>query len=369
MVYIISFIITFLLAIGITPLVIKTAKKYKIVDIPKEDRKIHKSPKPLLGGLAIFLSFIIVLLYFIVFTDYAFGEFTRIKNLFGLIVGGVIIMVGGYLDDKYNFKPWQQLISPILACLFVIGFGIGINYISHPFHGLIYLDKYYWVLFWKNGIPYTITLFADIFTFIWLMIMMYTTKFLDGLDGLVSGIGGIGGLIIFFLSITAISNQPETALISIIFAAACFGFLVFNFNPAKIFLGEGGSLFIGFMLGSLAIVSGGKIATTLLILGIPLLDAVWVVLRRVIIEKKSPFKGDKRHLHHRLLEAGLTHRQAVLILYFITLSFGVAALFSQGFGQWLALAVLVFEMLIIAGVVIFYEKRIKLKKYEKKLHF
>jgi len=146
----------------------------------------------------------------------------------------------------------------------------------------------------------------------------------------------------------------------LIFAAACLGFLVFNFNPAKIFLGEGGSLFVGYILGILAIVSNGKIAVTLLILGIPLLDAAWVILRRIFIEKKSPFKGDKKHLHFRLLDAGLTQRQAVLLLYFITFSFGLAALFSQSFGQWLALIVLAFEMIIIGAVVVFYEKS---KKY------
>ena len=181
----------------------------------------------------------------------------------------------GVVDDKYGLKPHESIWGPILAAVCILMAGIRVGTITNPFGGLITFVG--WI-----GI---------VVTFLWLVGMMYTTKFLDGLDGLVSGIGGIGGLIIFFLSITAISNQPETALISIIFAASCIGFLVFNFNPAKIFLGEGGSLFIGFMLGSLAIVSGGKIATTLLILGIPLLDAVWVVLRRIIVEKKSPFKG------------------------------------------------------------------------------
>lgn len=357
--YPIIFLITFFLSALITILAIKTSKKYGIVDIPKGERKIHTEPKPLLGGLAIYLSFTLVLLYFIGFTDHAVGDFIRYKNLFGIIVGGLILMIGGFLDDKYNLKPWQQIFSPILACITVIGFGIGINYISHPLQGLIYLNQYYWVLFWHNGTPYTITLFADLFTFIWLMIMMYTTKFLDGLDGLVTGIGGIGGLIVFFLSLTAISNQPETALIALIFAAACLGFLIFNFNPAKIFLGEGGSLFIGYLLGILAIVSNGKIAVTLLILGIPLLDAVWVVARRVFIERKSPFKADRKHLHFRLLDAGLTQKQTVLLLYFITFSFGLAALYSQSFGQWLALLILIFEMLIICAVVVFYNKKKK----------
>ena len=182
--------------------------------------------------------------------------------------------------------------------------------------------------------------------------MMYTTKLLDGLDGLVSGISAIGAIIIFLLTTMTKYYQPDTALLSLIFSACCIGFLIFNFNPAKIFLGEGGSLFTGFMLGVLSIISGGKIATALLIMGIPILDAAWVILRR-IFEGKSPFKtADRKHLHFRLLDLGMNQKQTVIFMYFLSAGFGISTLFLQSKSKLIALGVLALVMLIIGFVVL-----------------
>lgn len=337
--YFISFILTFFLTVFLTYAVRRLALRWNIVDIPTSERKIHKKPIPLLGGLAIFLAFFLVLGYYVFFTDKVLGGQILAKHLVGIFLGGLLLMIGGFLDDKYNLKPKWQIIWPILSVLIVIASGIGITYITNPLGGMLRLDEWQKIVFWWHGVPYKITLLADIFTFVWLLGMMYTTKFLDGLDGLVSGITSIGAVIIFFVSLMKEVSQPETAMLSIILAGACAGFLVWNFNPAKIFLGEGGSLFTGYMLGILSIIAGGKIATTLLIMGLPILDAFLVLVQR-LFAKKSLVLADQRHLHFRLLDAGMNQRQAVFSLYLVTLIFGSSTLFLKSEGKLFALILL-----------------------------
>jgi len=264
------------------------------------------------------------------------------------------------LDDKYGLKPSKQIIWPILACLVVIVSGIGITYITNPLGGTLYLDTVKIKILEAGGLPYYFTLFADLFALIWLMGMMYTTKLLDGLDGLVSGMTTIACFVVFFLSLNKEVAQPETALLAIILAGASFGFLVFNFYPAKIFLGEGGSLWLGFMLGVLSIISGAKIATTLLIMGIAILDVIWVIVRRLFFEQKSPFgTADRKHLHFRLLDVGLSHRQAVLFLWFLSLCFGLTALFFKGTQKLITLIVLAAVMIILAIILVLVYKNKK----------
>jgi UDP-GlcNAc:undecaprenyl-phosphate GlcNAc-1-phosphate transferase len=340
--YYIPFIIALVLAVLLTGVVRRLALRTNIVDEPNEERKIHKKPIPLLGGLAIFISFFAVLGYYFFFTDKMAGGQILGKHLIGVFIGGLLIMIGGFLDDKYKLAPKWQIIWPTLAAIVVIVSGVGINYISSPIGGLVNLNNWQFTLFHFNGIPYKITLLADLFTLVWLLGMMYTTKFLDGLDGLVSGVTTIGAIIIFFVSLMAEVSQPETALLAIIFAGACLGFLAWNFNPAKIFLGEGGSLFTGFILGVLSIIAGGKIATTLLIMGLPILDAFLVLVQRLVAKPKSLVLADQKHLHFRMLDAGLSQRQAVLSLYFVTLVFGTSTLVLKSEGKLFALGALCF---------------------------
>ena len=355
--YLIAFSATFILSVIFTKIIIKLAVRLCIVDRPDSVRKIHQKPIPLLGGLAIFLSFGLVLVYYSFFTKEIFNKIYYPKYIIGFLAGGLVLMIGGWLDDKYNLRPSRQLVWPILAALVIIISGVGINFITNPFGGIFRLDQPKFEILRIDGVPYRLALWADLFAFIWLMGMAYTTKFLDGLDGLTAGITAIGSLVIFFLSFNQLVNQPQTALISSILFGSLLGFLIFNFHPAKIFLGEGGSLFCGFALGVLAIVAGGKIATTLLIMGIPVLDVVWVILRRLFWEKKSPASADRKHLHFRLLDAGLSHRQVVLFLYFLTLLFGASALFMQSLGKFYALLVLLAIMLIIALSLVYLYKR------------
>ncbi len=234
--------------------------------------------------------------------------------------------------------------------------------INHPFFNKIKKFTIIFIfllitIFSINGIAYQITVFADLFTILWLLGMAYTTKFLDGLDGLVSGIGVVASFVVFGISLLPEVNQSHTAILSLALAGACFGFLIWNWHPAKIFLGEGGSLLIGFMLGVLSIISGGKIATALLVMGIPIFDVLWVIGRRLFIEKKSIFQADRKHLHFRLLDAGFTVRQSVGIFLFLSALFGGLAIILRGKDKLLLLLGTILAMIILVGFVV--------RKYQK----
>lgn len=349
------------LAILATLLIKRIAFKFDILDKPRSsdgNRHIHKKPVAMMGGLAIFIAFLVTVLVETFFTDSLLGGFLTTKNLGVVLLGGLILIIGGILDDKYNLKPSRQIIFPIISALVVIAGGIGIEYLNNPFGSTIYLDQIELTLFSYQGIPYQIMLVADIFAFIWIVGASYTTKFLDGLDGLVASITAVGSLVIFILSLSVNVAQPEVALLSITLLGALMGYLVFAWHPAKIFLGEGGSLFCGFMLAVLAILAGSKVATALLILGIPVLDVIWVIVRR-LWQKKSPFVGDRQHLHFRLLEAGFSYQQAVLFLVAISAVFGFASLFLQSREKLVALLILLGIMVLLVLVIVFIYRRKK----------
>ena len=337
------FISAFFLSLFLTLVVRKNAIRLGIVDEPGGERKIHSKNVPLLGGTAIFFSFFIVL--FFARAQILSGNL-RINHWLGLFAGACFLMLGGFLDDKYNLKAKQQIIWPILAALAVIAGGVGIEKITNPFGGFLFLDA--WkipVLAWAGKMHYFVVI-SDLLIFAWLMGMMYTTKLLDGLDGLVTGVTAIGAIMIFLFTQTEKYFQPDIGIAALILAGACVGFLVFNWHPAKIFLGEGGSLLLGFILGVLAIISGGKIAIALLVMGLPILDVAWTIIRRMIAGQ-NPFKfSDKKHLHFRLLGLGLGQRKTVLIYYAFAAVFGLSALFLQSLGKLLALMALIIIMII-----------------------
>ncbi len=349
----------FVLSLLLTPLVRKIALRFGVVDSPGPLRKIHTRPIPLLGGVAILVGFLIVV-YFFIFADNTqlFGTgYIKEKHVIGIILGALCITIGGVLDDIYNLSWKKQIIWPILAIVVVIAFGIGTEVMTNPFGGVIHLNQWHWTLFTWQGIPYKITLLADFFTFVWLFMMMETTKLLDGLDGLVSGITVIATLMLFFVSLGRDLLQYDSALLAIILAGVFAGFLIWNFHPATIFLGESGALLSGFFIGVLAIIAGGKIFVTLLVMGIPLLDMFWVILRRLIKEKRFPLSiGDRNHLHFRLLDSGLSHRQAVLLLYLLSAAFGSTILFIQGAEKIIALMLVLVVLVCIAWVVVLKNK-------------
>jgi len=338
MFYFSIFLAAFILTAILTLLVKKIALFLKVVDDPDQDasqgRKIHQKPTPLLGGLAIFGAYFFLLF---LFSSYFFSGNLRWPHLIGFFSGALIIIIGGILDDKYQLRPQQQFIFPVLAIAAVILGGVEIAKITNPLGGFINLQSFVFL--------------SPLLIAIWLLGMMYTTKLLDGADGLVSGISAIGGFIIFLFTLTTRYYQPDIAFAAILLAGSAIGFLIFNWHPAKIFLGEGGSLLLGYILGVLAIISGGKIAIALLIMGIPILDVAWTIFRR-LLSGKNPFKfADRQHLHHRLLALGLGQRRTVLIFYFFSLIFGLSGLFLQSRGKLWALSVLLGLMLL---VVIFF---------------
>jgi UDP-GlcNAc:undecaprenyl-phosphate GlcNAc-1-phosphate transferase len=333
--YIYFFCLSVILSVIFTLFIKKVALKFKIIDSPGLLRKIHKKDTPLLGGVAIFLSFFICLFFA---KNFILSGNLETGHWLGFFVGALLLMIGGFFDDKYKVGPGFQIIWPILAIISVIIGGVSVDKITNPFGGLVSLPVY----------------FSFFIIFIWLLGMMYTTKLLDGVDGLVSGVSAIGALIIFLFTLTTKYHQPDIAVASIILFGATIGFLIFNWNPAKIFLGEGGSLFMGFALGVLAIISGGKIAITLLFMGIPILDLFWTILRR-LANKKNPFKkADKMHLHHRLLALGLSQKKTVSFYLLFALVFGLSGLFLQSFGKIFALLLL---LIIMIGVVYFLNKK------------
>lgn len=338
--YFLPALIAFALSMILTLIVRKLALKWNIVDNPDNFRKIHTIPIPLLGGLAIFSSFFIVAFSLL-------GRLTegnlQYHHWLGVFLGGLILMIGGFGDDKFNFKPSYQIVFPVLAVFSVILGGVEIEKITNPGGGFIYIPA----------------LISALMIGIWLMGMMYTTKLLDGVDGLVSGVSAIGSLVIFLFTVTTQYYQPDIALASIILAGSILGFWVFNFNPAKIFLGEGGSLFLGYVLGVLAIISGGKIAIALLIMGVPILDVLWTIIRRTVTGK-NPFRfADRKHLHHRLLDSGLNQKQTVLVFYFLSAAFGLSGLFLQSRGKIFTLLMLFICMVILVIGFSFFDRKKK----------
>ena len=295
-------------------------------------RKIHFQPVPLLGGLAIFIAYFGLL--FLWAPHFLSGDL-NFSHLAGFFAGALIIVIGGVLDDKYNLPPRWQIVFPLLAIIAVIAGGVEIARLSSPFGGQFDLGALFWL--------------SPLLIAAWLLGMMYTTKLLDGVDGLVSGVGAIGGLVIFLFTLTTRYYQPDIALASLLLTGVALGFLFFNWHPAKIFLGESGSLLLGYILGVLAIISGGKIAIALLVMGIPALDLVWTVGRR-LWAGRNPFKfADREHLHHRLLSLGLSQKKTVFIFYGLSLVFGLSGLFLQSRGKLWALVLLV--LIMLAAVV------------------
>ena len=344
LIYFSAFVSSFILTICLVPIVRWLALKCKIIDKPAADRKIHSQPTPLLGGLAIFCSSFFVLA---IFRFFHLANFSRVPDhfLWGIFWAACLIMLGGFWDDKYNLRPWQQIIWPLMAVLVVLFSGIKITFITNP----VYTPT--------NAIIYLSPLLGAGLAFFWLLGMMYTTKFLDGLYGLLSGVAAIAALMIFLLSLDWDVANSATGAWALIIAGSALGFLLFNWYPAKIFLGEGGSIFLGFILGVLSIISGSKIATTLLVMGIPALDVFWVIVHRWL-RGESPFShADRKHLHFRLLTLGFSSRGAVLFLYLVSLIFGWLAIFSQGFGKLFGLGLVILLMSFLSLLIYFKNKQ------------
>lgn len=344
-------LLALVIAAALTPICIVVAKRLGIVDRPG-GRRIHRGRIPRLGGLAIVAAFFAVLLVYL--PDIA--PHFKSKQLLGFSLAALLLVVAGVIDDKRGLSPALQLGIHVVAALSLVLVGMGVEEVTNPFGGKLALDQWQ-IAMPVGGVDHFLTLPADLITVIWVVLVINAINWLDGLDGLATGVGAISAAALALLSLSAAVDQPHVALLAMILVGALLGFLPYNFQPAKIFLGTAGSTFIGFAIATLAIISGGKIATAVLVLGFPILDALTLVVRRSMTTG-APWRADTQHLHHQLLAAGLSVRQAVLTVYILSMIFGGLALLAGTTGQkLLAFGLLVVVMAVVLGWVTVSGKR------------
>jgi UDP-GlcNAc:undecaprenyl-phosphate/decaprenyl-phosphate GlcNAc-1-phosphate transferase len=340
--YLLGFGLAFALTAAATPIVRKFALAHGIVDKPGE-RKIHKAEIAYLGGLAIFLGFVVAVVAMLPIT----------RELAALLMGCAILVIIGVIDDIRGLSPTVKLVFQFVAAAVALSGGIGLTALRNPFGGVIDLTVGRFPVD-LLGLKFHIAPIANLLSILWMVGLANVINFLDGLDGLASGVSGMAGIVMFILAFRL--GQPAVALLALILAGSAFGFLPYNFSPAKIFMGDSGAYFLGLCLAMLAIYSGGKVATAALVLGFPIMDAVWAAIRR-IARGESPFKADRGHLHHLLLDAGMSQRQAVMTLYAVSALFGTVALLSDSLAKLVALVALMILMALAIATLTLAQRR------------
>lgn len=296
---ILALAVAFLIAFASTPSVIALANKINAIDVPKDERRVHKKPIPLIGGLAIFYGFVISVLCFAVIE----------RRVMGMLIGALIMVTVGVVDDMRELNAKVKLAFQILAAGVAVYFGIEMEYVANP------------LAQWIGPQYISLGLWSIPLTMIWIIGITNAVNLIDGLDGLAVGISSIASVAL--LSLTLVTHDLNTAIITAALAGAGFGFLPYNFNPAKIFMGDTGSTFLGFVLACISVQGMIKtyavisFAVPVLILGLPIFDTAFAILRR-IAKKKPIMSPDRGHLHHRLMDMGFSQRQTVTILYTLT---------------------------------------------------
>ncbi len=349
----IAFLLAFITTFVVTPHTMRLAKKVGAIDIPN-DRRVNKKPMPRLGGLAVISGFLVSIIYLFITTSIEgklnlFGEENYYIKMIGFFAGIVVLGITCYIDDVKGIPSLVKLTAQIIASIIVVACGIRIENISIPFtEGKIVISE----------------IFSYIITVCWIVGITNAINLIDGLDGLSSGVTLISCLSL--LMVFALNGSPLIAIVLITaLAGALVGFLPFNFSPAKTFIGDTGSNFMGFSLAIISILGVAKTYTALvliapiIILGMPIFDTIFAIFRRIIKGKsiKAVFKPDKGHLHHKLMAKGYTQKQAVLIMYGITAILGMFAVILLESGIWKALS---FAILIIAIIAIGYKDMSKL---------
>ncbi|WP_424099206.1 glycosyltransferase family 4 protein [Moorena producens] len=309
--YVVAFIVAALIVFNTIPIVKAAAIKYQYTDLPAE-RKVHRQPMVRLGGISIAAGTLLAL--FLVWSLGGLADFPPgvSSEVWAVVLGSFCFFLIGVTDDLVSLSPLTRLLLQAGVASVAWEMGLEISVVSLPGVGIIHLG---WL-----SLPLTV---------FWLTGVVNAINWIDGLDGLASGVAGIAGVMIFLLSL--FMGETEAALISAALVGSLLGFLYYNFNPAQIFMGDGGSYFIGFTVASLSVMGlvKGAVATTVLlplvVLAVPLLDMSAVIILR-LYHGSSPFQADQRHLHHRLLKTGLSHRLTVLLIYALTLWVGSLAL-------------------------------------------
>jgi len=329
-------VFTFALMVVLGIFCLKFFPKIGMVDSP-EKYGMTRAPIPYSGGVAMYVVFLIATLIFVPID----------KEVLALLCGSGLIVLVGFLDDRFGLSPLIRLFFQFVAGVILVYGGVGILSIHLPFFGNLAF----------------VPLVGAVFTIVWVMTIVNAMNFLDGVSGLNSGVSAIAALTLFFLSIHPglhenPASQTGLASLALILSMVAFGFLLFDFPKAKMLMGDAGSTLLGFVLATLAIFSGGKVATAFLVLGVPILDMVWVVLRRIFVEKKKFWQGDLKHMHHRFLNLGLSDRRVLVFYYFVTAVFGILAVsFVDTEQKLFILIALVILVAILAGALIFSGRR------------
>lgn len=343
----IAFLLAFIVSFMATPWTIKLAHKLGALDIPKDNRRMHNNTMPKLGGIAVIAGFVVSIVYllFVMTIEGSmdlFGPEQYFNKLIGILLGIIVIAITGILDDVKTLKPWQKLIGQILAAIIVVAFGLRIDVINISTTSI---DLQNWI--------------SIITTIIWIVGITNAINLMDGLDGLSSGLSLISALSL--LIIFALNGSPMIAILLIAtLIGALVGFIPFNFAPAKTFIGDVGSNFLGFMLSIISIMGMAKTYTAavillpILVLGLPILDVVWAVIRRIIKGKslRAVFHADNEHVHHKLVKRGFSQKQAVLVLYGASAIFGMFAIILFDSGIWKAVS---FLLMVVAAVALGYK--------------
>jgi UDP-GlcNAc:undecaprenyl-phosphate GlcNAc-1-phosphate transferase len=348
-VFAITFGAAFLLALILAPLTRRLGEKWKVVAVPG-GRRQHSQPVSRIGGVAVYLAFVIAVIVSQLFvvnpaapgsnlpgslTVYRFDP-KEVIRLAGLLIGGTLIFLVGLYDDWRELSPVPQYIAQVIAAGIAVGFLIFIEYVNNPITGQQ-----------TQNFPYLITVTISLF---WLGLMMNTVNWLDGLDGLSTGVVAIACVVLFANGVFRLDPpQHSVALLPLALLGATLGFLPFNFSPARVFLGSSGAFFLGYSLGVLSIIGGAKMASILLVMGLPLLDLAWQIFSR-LSKGKNPVQGDRGHLHFRLHDQGFSQRQIVIGYYVFCAAFGGLALFiSSRLYKLIALAVM--GVICLAGFI------------------
>lgn len=309
----------------LTPLVRRIAIRAGAIDHPDE-RRVNVRPVPRGGGVAVAASFIIVTLGLLALNakvHFVVVPVTvQLNDLVGLLLGGALATAFGVLDDALDLRARWQFAAQLGLAVFAVLLGFVVDFIANPIR------------------PGIISLVGPIgigFSLLWIAGMINSINFIDGLDGLSSGIGIIAALTLGVISMSSQVGPPQVgqpfiAVLCFALAGSLLGFLRWNFHPATIFAGTSGVMFLGYTLALLSILGTAKVAVALLVLGVPIIDAFWIIVRR-LAQRRSPFSPDRGHLHHRLLDVGLSHRQTVLLIYGICIALAALALLLSGASQ------------------------------------
>lgn len=357
----IAFVLAFVVAFVATPYTIKLAEKIGAVDIPKDKRRMRKKAMPKFGGPAVILGFIVSSVYLLIVmnVEHTINLFDAEQNwikLLGFLAGILVVAAFCIVDDIKTIKPITKLIGQTIGAIIVVISGIRIEGITLPFLNFPEINE----------------ITSIIVTLIWIIIVTNAINLIDGLDGLSSGISVISAVSLLIIFVLNGSSMISIVLITAL-AGALVGFLPYNFTPAKTFLGDTGSNFLGFALSVISILGSAKTYTAavivlpLIVLGLPIFDTFMAIVRRIIKGKsiKAVFKADKGHLHHKLVAKGYNQKQAVLILYGISAIFGIFAVILFDSGIWKALSFLLIVLVAIAaGYKNFWPKRTGKERYE-----